>query len=189
MDVLIPRTLARAIVLAALSCAPLEDPSDAKSVKRCPVPCPAQCGADCLPSGYCSRIVVTAGDLNLAPLAAGQWWPVDVAGMPPDAQFSYALHAGLDIVERAGRSPMSMFIAVGPISFRDEFKSFPLWGDVDTIAGSVGSDGVARLQFAAAACDLFEPLTTPGHCSIDPASTFTLTLLATHPFLEAPPCE
>jgi hypothetical protein len=188
----VPRQVLGFASALAVSCQPLADPSEGTSIKRCPVPCPERCARDCLPSGFCSEVLVTAGEARLQPVEPGGNWFARAPGLPPNAATTFSIHAGLDVVERSGQVPawenVSMVAGDSAIHFRGAYDSFPLWGDLGGLATS-GPDGIIDLRVSSDSCELEQPSEKPRTCSIDPASTFRFTLVVTRPWLEAPPCE
>lgn len=175
-----------------MSCQPVIDLSESAAIDRCPVGCPERCARDCLPTGYCAAVVVTAGEAQLQPIGPGSNWFVRVSGLPPNAATIFSIHAGLDVVERSGRVPawesVSMVAGDSAIRFRGVYDSFPLWGDLGGLATS-GPDGIMDLRVGSDTCDLEQPSEKQRTCSIDPGSTFRFTLVETRPWLEAPACE
>jgi hypothetical protein len=176
-------------------CDQLREVEAARDLARCPLPCPDSCPASCLPSGYCTEVTLTAGELGLSPLSAGQSWSVRAAGFPPGAWVEYQLHWGLDIVERAGKVPFYPWIAVeethytahGSLNIQAAYDSFPVWQTSPSFSTPANPEGTARLDLRLSNCagPVDGDRTT---CSVDPASTLTFKLTNSAPWLEAPPC-
>jgi len=187
--------VAPAFSLITIACQPLVDPAQEDAVRRCPKPCPQECPRSCLPSGYCQAVTRTAAEMGLGPVREGGSWQPNLSGFPPGAHISYAFHAGFDVVERAGRTPIGITMEVDGESlvefrFLYVYDSFPLWADYQSQAVSA-SDGVLRLELDLVKCEWHTAHEDgPGStCFFDGTSTLGGTLVTISPWIEAPPCE
>jgi hypothetical protein len=178
---------------AVLACQALVDPSISE-VKRCPKPCPAACAQACLPTGYCESATRTIAAMALAPIPVGKSWTLAVSGFPPGTDVDYVIHAGFDLIERAGRSPLNAFVAINGDSvpefrFGGVHDSFPLWSEYESHQRS-DADGTLRLPLELLNCEFADEIKIyPANCFIDDSSTLTATLVSNSAWSEAPPCD